>query len=123
MALANPRFLSDPSLAAAARNSPPMKRGAKSEGVEILQQAFLDLGFAMPRSTRVRGGLPDGIFGVETEQAVRAFQRGNGLQADGVVGPRTLHALEASIELLSQAEDTRFRAEFLRLSATGGQVG
>lgn len=36
----------------------------------------------------------DGIFGENTEQAVKAFQRNNGLTADGVIGPRTYEKLE-----------------------------
>lgn len=37
----------------------------------------------------------DGIYGVTTESAVRAFQRDNGLEADGVVGSETRKALTA----------------------------
>ena len=31
----------------------------------------------------------DGIFGTRTEEAVKAFQRNNGLSPDGIVGPKT----------------------------------
>ncbi len=36
---------------------------------------------------------PDGIYGVVTEEAVRAFQMQNGLKADGIVCPATLAKL------------------------------
>lgn len=36
---------------------------------------------------------PDGVFGNQTEQALKAFQAGAGLAADGVAGPATLEAL------------------------------
>lgn len=32
---------------------------------------------------------PDGIFGPITEEAVKAFQKENGLAVDGIVGPKT----------------------------------
>lgn len=39
---------------------------------------------------KLLGGLTvDGEFGTATEQAVRAFQRANGLAEDGIVGPMT----------------------------------
>ena len=41
-------------------------------------------------------GAIDGIYGPKTEEAVKYFQRKNGLTADGVVGPATLRALGMS---------------------------
>ena len=112
MALSNPRFSSNHELQAASENNPPLRKGAKGEAVEILQQALLDLGFLMPISTRVRSGLPDGIYGAETEATVRAFQRLNGLTLDGVAGRQTLGTLEESIRAASELEEAKFRAEF-----------
>ena len=37
----------------------------------------------------------DGIFGPETEKAVEAYQKANGLGVDGIVGPKTWGSLEA----------------------------
>jgi len=41
-----------------------------------------------------RPGAIDGIFGNQTEEAVKAFQRNNALTADGIVGPATYAKLE-----------------------------
>ncbi len=38
-------------------------------------------------------GQPDGIFGANTEAAVKAFQRNKGLTVDGIVGKQTYHYL------------------------------
>ena len=57
------------------------KRGSKGDMVRQIQiQMALHL-------------LADGIFGSQTEEAVKNFQRKNGLKADGIVGPATLAKL------------------------------
>lgn len=38
----------------------------------------------------------DGVFGPQTERAVRSWQRSNGLEVDGVVGPVTLASLRGA---------------------------
>jgi N-acetylmuramoyl-L-alanine amidase len=56
------------------------------DDVAALQQRLLDLGFDCGRI--------DGIFGRQTAQAVREFQRNVGIEADGTCGPVTYAAFE-----------------------------
>lgn len=58
---------------------------ATGEDVAALQERLVQLGFAID---------VDGIFGPDTRNAVAEFQTARGLQADGVVGPVTLAALQ-----------------------------
>lgn len=55
------------------------------DDVAALQERLSSLGYPC--------GRVDAIFGVETDEALRDFQRGIGLQPDGVAGPKTLRAL------------------------------
>jgi peptidoglycan hydrolase-like protein with peptidoglycan-binding domain len=59
-----------------------LEYGSEGRQVRLLQRAL--------GSIKV-----DGIFGPETEQAVRDFQASNGLTVDGIVGPITSTALHA----------------------------
>jgi peptidoglycan hydrolase-like protein with peptidoglycan-binding domain len=107
MALTSMRFARDGRLQRVSDNNPPMKRGEKGEPVATVQRALIDLGFAMPITTAEGTKLPDGIFGTETEQVVRTFQRQNGLSADGIVGRDTMRKLEqltAALTLAKKAE-------------------
>lgn len=61
-----------------------LKKGSKGELVKQLQAAL---------------GIPaDGIFGKDTESAVKLFQKQNGLYADGIVGPKTLAILTSILD-------------------------
>lgn len=57
---------------------------------------------AVQRNLRVLGAVShrpriDGVFGPQTDRAVREFQRYAGLQVDGIVGPHTWHALVGAV--------------------------
>ena len=93
MSLTIPRFASNAALRSASENKVLLRQGARGEGVAILQQALIDLGFDMPNSTHQCTTLPDGIFGSETTLTVKSFQRKNGLSVDGIVGRQTLDTL------------------------------
>jgi peptidoglycan hydrolase-like protein with peptidoglycan-binding domain len=104
MAFQCARFSSEPDIVRASTNSPPLRQGSHGDGVRVLQLALIDLGFEMPVSTHSGASLPDGIFGAETLRAVMAFQRANGLVADGVAGAHTMERLDKIIATQSTAQ-------------------
>lgn len=54
----------------------------RGESVRVVQAKLADLGF-LPKAEI------DGVFGAKSKAAVAAFQKKNGLAADGLVGPAT----------------------------------
>ena len=70
----------------------------------------------------------DGVFGSRTEAAVKAFQKRNGLTADGLAGPATLTAMgiSAGEATQSSAGDVALLARLISAEARGepysGQV-
>ncbi|HPJ02125.1 MAG TPA: peptidoglycan-binding protein [Candidatus Limiplasma sp.] len=62
-----------------------IRKGEHSDRVTAVQQRLLELGFY--------SGEIDGQFGNGTEEAVRLFQRQNGLDVDGIIGSQTLAAV------------------------------
>ena len=64
------------------------RQGSTGDAVRTIQTKLSNWGFF--------SGAIDGIYGPKTEEAVKYFQRKNGLTADGVVGPATLRALGMS---------------------------
>lgn len=61
------------------------RQGSTGEQVRIIQSKLKNWGYY--------DGSVDGVFGSQTTQAVKYFQRKNGLTPDGIVGPATLRAL------------------------------
>ena len=62
--------------------------GSRGERVRQVQQRLKNWGYY--------SGSVDGVFGQKTYDAVRSFQKKNGLKADGVVGTATFRALGLS---------------------------
>lgn len=90
------------------------RQGSTGEQVRIIQTKLKNWGYY--------DGSVDGIFGSGTAEAVRYFQRKNGLTADGIVGPATLKALgmstgsggsgqESTVELLARVISAEARGE------------
>ncbi len=62
-----------------------LRRGYTGSPVTRMQQELKQQGYYT--------GSVDGVYGEGTENAVKAFQRSNGLNVDGVAGPATLRVL------------------------------
>lgn len=97
------------------------KNGSRSEEVRKIQTKLKNWGYY--------NGSVDGVYGWQTESAVRSFQKKNGLSVDGVAGTKTLNAMgiysssssgggssssspnEANIELLARVINGEARGE------------
>lgn len=81
----------------------PMMRG---DDVATLQSRLVDMGFD-PRRV-------DGIYGPNTEQAVRDFQKSVGVPIDGICGPGTVIALMRLMRTVTGGAPTELRAQATR---------
>jgi hypothetical protein len=88
--LKNPPLAGEPELEAVAAGNGVLRKGAKGAGVKALQEAMIALAIDVP-------GGADGVFGPNLERAVRAYQEKQRLSVDGVVGRKTLEALDAGL--------------------------
>lgn len=62
----------------------------------------------------------DGIFGLKTYAAVRDFQSKNGLVADGIVGAKTLTALEKATSNSNNSYQVKITANLLNVRSNAG---
>jgi len=85
------------------------------DDVALLQQRLLDMGFDPGRC--------DGIFGRQTDGAVREFQRNVGLLPDGTVGPKTLRALDMLRRTVTGGSPSERREEERLLRGGGALSG
>jgi peptidoglycan hydrolase-like protein with peptidoglycan-binding domain len=119
MALSSSRLKNDSRLRAAEANGNQAigKAEKDKDAVALLQSCMLELGFKFGRSLKPSGRV-DGIFGDETESIIKRFQKNNGLKPDGLVGPKTLKALDLIYIVHEQADRARLTLE-LRSPASG----
>lgn len=88
LTLKNDRFKADPELAKVLTGQATIGRGTSAETVKKLQNALLDLGYALPKFGA------DGDFGGETTRAVRQFQTDQNREVTGKLDAATLTALD-----------------------------
>ena len=97
-----------------------LKKGSRGNSVTQLQQRLISLHYLT--------GSADGIYGTGTESAVKAFQKANGLTADGIAGSATQKKLySSSAKAAATAKPTATpkpdsASEVLRLGSTGDNV-
>lgn len=83
------------------------KYGSTGSEVKTLQQKLKDLGFY--------NGNVDGIFGTQTQTAVRNFQRSVGITVDGIAGPTTL--LYLGLDTGTSSPSTQYSSSDVQLLA------
>lgn len=64
-----------------------LRKGDKGDKVEKLQSNLIKLGYTELGET-------DGNFGTKTLKSVKEFQKNNGLEVDGIAGPKTQKAID-----------------------------
>ncbi len=74
-------------------HGPKMQKGDIGERIELLRARLFITG-----DLDDNGNTEDNLFDDSLEQAVHKFQRRNGLEDDGVVGPATLETLNVPVE-------------------------
>ena len=94
-----------------------LKSGAKGEAVKELQRRLKELGYY--------NNAIDGDYGAKTVVAVKAFQKKNGLTADGVAGSTTLKKLNSTSAVkagTTTTTTTTTTTSGLKSGATGAEV-
>ena len=104
-----------------ARNLPsypgrPLRRGDSSQDVLTIQRQLNRIGRNYPAVGRITD--PDGIFGQDTEDSVRAFQRIFNLTEDGVVGKATWYKIKSiwsAVKRLAEVQSEGISQDDVRL--------
>ncbi|MBR5289173.1 MAG: peptidoglycan-binding protein [Clostridia bacterium] len=95
---ASANYASNPVATADPGASRSLELGMTGNDVYALQQRLIEL--------RYLTGVADGVFGEETQIALTAFQKNNGLTADGKAGATTLRKLAGSAKAATKTTPT-----------------
>ncbi|MBR2926602.1 MAG: peptidoglycan-binding protein [Clostridia bacterium] len=109
----------------------PLRLGSANDDVRIAQLRLNRISSNYPAIPKILR--PDGIFGTDTEEAVRKFQEIFGLTADGVIGKATWYNIQnvyigvkrlndLNSEGIALSEVTDQFPDVLRLGSQGGGV-
>lgn len=74
------------------------KMGSSGDEVRTIQERLKERG--------LYNGTIDGVYGAETEEAVKRFQKQQSLVQDGIAGPATLKKLNISIGQIPEANES-----------------
>lgn len=85
-----------------------IRRDDEGDMVKLLQEMLIAKGYGLPKYGA------DGEFGSETEAAVRKFQKDNGLIADGIVGEKTIAALNAKKSKWSCSRNLKLTSPYMK---------
>ncbi|MBO4390942.1 MAG: peptidoglycan-binding protein [Lachnospiraceae bacterium] len=77
-----------------------LSRNSQGSDVKMIQEYLGKLGY------NIGSCGVDGIFGRDTENAVKQFQKNNNLECDGIVGPLTFSKLVSKVNELSKASSS-----------------
>lgn len=104
-ALNNDRFKGNPQLRNVLNSSEVLRGGTRGEGLKAVQQALIDMGFAL------HGGA-DGAYGPQSQKAIMNFQRHASrmypdVPVNGQVDAATLRALDALAPAKGQQGQTK----------------
>lgn len=88
-----------------------LQHGSEGDAVAALQEALNNAGYDLS---------VDGIFGDDTDAAVRDYQNANDLSVDGIAGPDTLAAL--GLEVAPSRAKRRADVVYLEHGSTGRAV-
>lgn len=95
-----------------------LSKGDTGSDVKTLQEALISLGYSCGKWGA------DGEFGAATKSAVIAFQTANNLAPDGIVGPKTVAAINALLPESGEEPETSANPEPAKpqIKVTGGSV-